>query len=352
MGNNCRLVNIFLFLLFRHNVFKRYCHYNKKMNQAMVEEINMLIRNFTDLNAIDFNSNDWLQLPPLAFDGTMHRPVCGIDKIKIFLSPEIIAPDAWKNWYGTRDIYNNRMLYAGRHGNNHHLIINQEFFDFRSNILQQICTAINYAALAGFVNLNMFGPVCVANFLRYAAHITEAEFYFDMRPSEIVVNENRASLSIHEAKEKQGLIRFTDDNHIPTSTFYSYDYNSWIGKDGKPNVVKSTVCFYDKLEKDRAVANQYTFEQLNAHKERYRLEYRLNKTNCAYLNFLNFDGTYNVVFNNYLNFLAVMHNRFIKLHNNLYFKLRKDNKYERIIKQAETINSVYFTNRNARLQQG
>ncbi|KAA6313546.1 hypothetical protein EZS27_035699, partial [termite gut metagenome] len=121
------------------------------------------------------------------------------------------------------------------------------------------------------------------------------EFYFDFMRSHLILS------NITNPKYK--------------TTRYSNNYN----KEGK-----SVIIAYDRIERLKYV-NQMNYDEISSIVYPMRFEFKLNRTNCEYLHPTNIFGNYNVIFNNYLIFLAKrwrMYNQqvaSIPLLNNLYY---------------------------------
>ena len=284
------------------------------------------------------------------------RPQSGIDKIKLLLNTNAITIkfiDAIKknNPY-TLFPRDNRICLEKR-GESYLLILNQEFFDFRQNILLQINMVILYLVYRGYLWRTSYSQQ--NNGLAYIVHVTEVEFYFDDERKNLWVIHNHAFHNIEEARKNDGFFSLTDENGTPTHTYYSCDYMP--ATDNK-NGIKSTICIYDKEQRDiativnqKGITREQIFEKIQNHKWKMRLEFRLSRDNCVYLNPQNLNGTYLQVLNRYLELLAILYNRFCR--EKVYVVINNNPKLKKVVKKADELKSVSrFTNKSGNLLKG
>ena len=295
--------------------------------------------------------------PAPEFDTTAPlRPQSGIDKIKLLLNTNTITTkfiDATKinNPY-TLFPRDNRICLEKR-GESYLLILNQEFFDFRQNILLQINMVILYLVYRGYLWRTSYSQQ--NNGLTYIVHVTEVEFYFDDERKNLWVKKNHAFHNIEEARKNDDFFSLTDENGNQTHTYYSCDYMP--ATDNK-NGVKSTICIYDKEQRDiativnqKGITREQILEQIHNHKWKIRMEFRLSRDNCVYLNLQNLNGTYLRVLNRYLELLAILYNRFCR--EKVYIEINNNPKLKKVVKKAEELKSVSrFTNKSGNLLKG
>ena len=295
--------------------------------------------------------------PAPEFDTTTSlRPQSGIDKIKLLLNQASITPKlkesmAVNNPYTI--IPGNNMVCLEQWGKHYLLILNQEYFNFSQNILSQINKAISDLILTGFL------VPCIGcfpgNFLPCIAHITELEFYFDNERKNLWVLQNHAFPSINQAKANNGFFFLTGENGNPTESYYSCDYTP--ATENK-SAIKSTICVYDKEQRDiatlvnqKGITRGQLLEQIRNHKWKVRLEFRLSRDNCNYLHPQNLNGTYLQVLNRYLELLALLYNRFCW--GNIYVEINKNTKLKKVVEQADKMKFISrFTNKSGNLLKG
>lgn len=278
------------------------------------------------------------------------RPQSGIDKIKVLPPQHLVNIQRFEAAVKTSNPYTllpgNNQICIEKAGGYYLVIINQEFFNFLCPMLAQIGAALFILMKHNFL---LFTEEAYWNPLVFIRHITEAEFYFDHRRYNCCVFPERAAFSIDEAKASEMLYRYSR-NGVPSNTYYSWDSDSHAGR-------KSTLTVYDKEQADLtsiwrgngiSVAEQR--QRIFLHPYKVRLEYRLNRNNCAFLHPYNFQGNYKTVLGRYKEFLAVMHNRYFS--KNIFYKERTNNDYDRVVRCAKNANQLRFTNSNGRLLNG
>lgn len=287
------------------------------------------------------------------------RPQSGIDKIKLLLTGNYVSPDFLQalkinNPY-TLEPGNNEICLEKR-GSYYLLILNQEFFDFNQNILQQINSAIIL-----LINSKLLIPTQHSesgNGLPYIEHISEVEFYFDNRNQDLWVIRSHVSPSIDIAKQQNFFFQFVNNGN-QTNTFYSSDY---IPATNTRSAVPSRITIYDKEQRDLATIVRrkgITLEEqkqaiLN-HPWKTRLEFRFSRENFKYLNLQNFNGTYSQILNRYTECLAVFYNSYCKCfydesRSNIFYTNGTNKALDKIIRYAKQNRNIErFTNNNGML---
>ena len=148
--------------------------------------------------------------------------------------------------------------------------------------------------------------------------VQEFEVAFDLKPSHIQVNE--------EAVKNGNLIRYINQQTgEPTETYYTEDYN--------PGKRKSTGIIYNKAEKNKH-DKKGKEEQNTPYKT--RIEFRLCRNNCEYLNLDNFnsDSSIDDVIKQYTPLLAIKYHNFFE--GNIDLHVPKSYKHlKRIVKEAK-----------------
>ncbi len=275
----------------------------------------MLIKNFTN---------------QAKHDSIQNRGQFGIDKIKLCLNPNFLNRSIIDNIKWHYDSKERNQLHSLAFNNNlilerartyYFLIINQEFFNHNlpspfNNILFQVWLALQCLAHEGIITSEVF----YTGYLPCIHHITEIEFYFSLKPHYAAVKEERSFNSLEAAKEEEGLYQYNG-----TETFYSYNGNS----------ERSSVCFYNKREKDYH-DNHYSRDEIDSYHFPYRLEFRLRGNDVSDIALLN--APLNTVFTSFLPTLAFLHNKFIK--NNMDINIPLRNKYNRILEKSDEVTSV------------
>lgn len=257
-------------------------------------------------------------------DSIENRGTFGIDKIKIFLNQSLLYHSHLRatQWHDDslsrtkiHTLCKNKFIMIERVSCFYLLIINQEFFNNSceapyNHILIQILIALHMVALEGFIpvqpNLQLYLPFIV--------HITELEIYFSLKKKHFSVIKEQSFDSIDKAKENKGLFQYKG-----TETYYSYN-----------GYEKSSVCLYNKREKDENDDNQYKRPDVINNPFPYRLEYRLRGKDVENICLLN--APLITVFTNYLPVISRLHNLYVK--NNMTFDIPKKGKYQRVIKKS------------------
>lgn len=287
------------------------------------------------------------------------RPQFGIDKIKLLLKGNYVSPDfmqAIKNNNPFTLEPGNNSICIEKRGSYYLLILNQEFFDFYQNILQQI-----NAAILLLVNCRLLIPTSdseTGNGLPYIEHISEVEFYFDNRNQDLWVIRSHASPNIDVAKQNNYFFQFVNNGN-QTNTFYSSDY---IPATSTRSAVPSRITVYDKEQRDlttivrrKGITLDEQKQAILNHPWKTRLEFRLSRENCKYLNLQNFNGTYSQILSRYTECLAVFYNSCCECYygesrSNIYYTKGANTALDKIIHYAvHNRNIERFTNNNGML---
>ncbi|GAB1482882.1 hypothetical protein MASR2M78_16980 [Treponema sp.] len=201
------------------------------------------------------------------------RCIEGIDKIKIVLNPLFINP----NKRNIKHIDPHNRLTLHRAGWFTALAIHAEYFnmviDYKMNIALAIYDLIKNEIISFPDNMYTLSFI-YKNLDWFVLFVQELEFFFDFRPEDIVIDEDELNPNI-DGEGKQ-LIKYR-------STFYSNDYRS-----GKRHSILKIYDRETKLKQDRSMKSQ----DISSHPYKSRLEFRLCRNNCEYLNIDDLEGTY------------------------------------------------------------
>ncbi len=300
----------------------------------------MLIRNYSNPNFIN--------IQPI-------RPQSGIDKIKILINQSLIT----EKYIEAVKINNPYTLYPGnnsicleKRGRYYLVILNQEYFNFKMDILAQINNAMVILVQNGF--LLMTPEAMTGNALAYIVHITEIEFYFDNERKHLWVPSTKSSVNLDEAKEQWLFFQYCTEGN-QTSTYYSNDYMPTT-----PNkaAIPSTITIYDKELRDlstivlkKGQTRDLAESMIRNHPWKTRLEFRLSRDNCSYLALQNLNGSYAQVLRRYKELLAVLYNRYC--YNIIIYDRGYNRELDHIIDKAKKIrNIIRFTNSEKKLFEG
>lgn len=280
------------------------------------------------------------------------RPQSGIDKIKLLLNRDFITP-AFQEAVKINNPYTvypgNNMFCLEKRGNYFLIIINQEALNFDLDILVQVNQIILDLVNNGFL---MQTPASLlGNGLGYIIHLSEIEFYFDNNKKHFWVLTNKCTSNLDQAKENWLFFRYSKDGEI-TDTFYSNDY---IPATSNKAATPSQVSIYDKELRDlntivnkKGITHAEQESIIKSHPYKTRLEFRLSRDNCQFLNIQNIQGTYSQVLGKYKELLAVLYNRYC--FGNVFYDMRTNPSLDRIVKKANDIsNIIRFTNIDGKL---
>lgn len=280
------------------------------------------------------------------------RPQSGIDKIKLLLNSNFITP-AFQEVVKINNPYTvypgNNKICIEKRGIHFLVIINQEALNFDFDILVQVNQIILDLVNSGF--LVQTPASLLGNGLEYIIHLSEIEFYFDNNKKHFWVLMNKCTSNLDQAKEKWLFFRYSKDGEI-TDTFYSNDY---IPATSNKAATPSQVSIYDKELRDlTSIVNKKGITRaeqesiIKNHPYKTRLEFRLSRDNCQFLNIQNIQGTYSQVLGKYKELLAVLYNRYCL--GNVFYDMRTNPSLDRIVKKANDIsNIIRFTNIDGKL---
>ena len=146
--------------------------------------------------------------------------------------------------------------------------------------------------------------------------VQELEISFDLKPSHIQVKE--------EAVKNGNMVQYVNQQTgVPTDTYYTDDYN--LGKR------KSTCIIYDKAEKNKH--DRKSKEEQNT-PYKTRIEFRLCRNNCEYLNLDNLDGTNDEVIKRYTPLLGTKYKKHLEDNIELHVPKKYKN-LKKIVKEAD-----------------
>jgi hypothetical protein len=245
----------------------------------------------------------------------MLRQIEGIDKIKVVLSPVFLNPDSRKKHIDPRN-----KLTLHRAGAFLALSIHAEFYnpmiDFQQNLTLAIYQLIKTKVIL-FPDTIYTVPFIYKNISWFILYIQEIEFYFDFKYTNIIYDRD-------ESDEDSGFINYK-------GTFYTSDYRG--------NKRKSIGIIYDKSVKDKK-DNRISHKDIDSHHYPMRVEFRLHRNNCHYINLLNFMGTYFDIIKRFIPYLAVLYNVYFR---NLISTSGKSNKQFNKIKIKSENGRVRYT---------
>ena len=247
----------------------------------------------------------------------------GIDKVKLILNPLFLA----KNfvWHIRPD----NALTIHRAGIFTFLAIHAEyfnpFFDYRIQIARAIFELIQNKVILFPMDFPVFTFMFILqNFDFFVLGISQVEFYYDFPKNKVFIDE--------DAVKNEVIIQYKDKEGNPTDTFYSPDNDKG----------KSTFCIYNrhnKLIKD----NKTKHIEIEKSGIENRIEARLGRENCSYLDINNFTGTFDEIYKRFLPFLSVMYYKF--LFNNITVKGKTNTHFTRLTRNAKK-GKVQYLNRN------
>jgi hypothetical protein len=251
-------------------------------------------------------------------------PIEGIDKIKVLLHPVWYHSDMWNYTQPEKtkcriDPKNQMTLHQA--GMFISLAIHAEFFDpmedYYTSVVRAVYKLIEKKIIT-FPNWPPFTQMFVLNNLNwFVVGVQEAEFYFNIRPKNIVVTE--------DAVETGSLTDFK-------GSLYTTDHHKGKNKRDSVGII------YDKEAKDRK-DNHIKHKTLEQYPYKTRLEFRLATRSCQYLNLENFKGIYHDIIKRWTPYLAI---QFAKWFGGCVEINGRDNKrLKRIVKKAESCGTRY-----------
>lgn len=249
----------------------------------------------------------------------------GIDKIKFILNPFFL------NNHIPHHIRADNALTIHRAGIYIFLAIHAEYcnpcFDYQITIAQALFELMQRKVINFPTDYPVFTFLFVLQHFDYfVLGVSQIEFYFDFPKNKVSIDP--------DAIENGDVIQFANKDGTPTDTFYSNDYI--------PGKCDSSWIVYNKrlkhIHDNRIKRNK--IENMNVED---RIEGRLNRENCSYLDIHNLAGTYEDIFKKFLPFLAVSF--YVHLFPFTTVKGRSNTHYGRLVRKAREGKRQYF-NRN------
>jgi len=237
----------------------------------------------------------------------------GIDKIKVLLNPLLLNEKQIKNIRPDNSLTLHKTKIFTL------LAIHAEYFNFFFDYRTQIAKAIYELIEKKIIDFPNEYPVLTFMFIQqyieyFIIHVSQVEFYFDFPKGKVFIEQ--------DAVDNGDIKQYKDDDGNLTDTFYTKDNPK--GKD--------TFCIYNrrgKLIKDNQIKHS---EIENFYVER-RIEARLDRENCSFLDINNFSGTYEDIFKRFKPFLAVLF--YNKLFNHIEVKGKSNINYNRLVREAK-----------------
>ena len=233
-------------------------------------------------------------------------PKSGIDMIRLYLSPMFFNIALYKG-NPFPDPYNRLTIH--RRGKFYTLEIHIEYMDLNEDMHLTIAKAIDYLIYKGYITFPKTDGLI--NFIKnnldwFIIGVNECEFYFNLLPEKVIVNE--------KSVENNDLIQYNLYGKGQYS-YYSNDYKSKRKKKRSEMATRiivrhSRVHLYDKHEKDLH-DNRISHAILEENPYRIRLEFKLFHDNCPYLSLDNFKGNYNEILNRFSTYLGVVYNNYV-----------------------------------------
>ena len=152
-----------------------------------------------------------------------------------------------------------------------------------TEIILSNCKSIKKHLNRIFDNTPLHEYCLILNYEIFIISMIGIEIYIDCAYDAITVQPEASFSTINEAKSEEGLYCYRYGNKN-TKTFYSYNYD-------KKRSVVSSICLYDKREKD-IHDNHFTRDSILKHKYPYRLEFRISISNSDRLHLDNLQGRY------------------------------------------------------------
>ena len=269
----------------------------------------------------------------------MNRVRMGIDRISVALNPFYIKKDIKFNKKGIHSIDSFNYVNLIKHGNYFiELQINQEAFepnlDYKCQVIFYLLELLRKGYFI-FDNTPLHEYCLILNYEIFIISMIGIEIYIDCAYDAITVQPEASFSTINEAKSEEGLYCYRYGNKN-TKTFYSYNYD-------KKRSVVSSICLYDKREKD-IHDNHFTRDSILKHKYPYRLEFRISISNSDRLHLDNLRGTARQIFNRYSKYLAFLFYKY--LIRNVEVKKDKNPELAKIVGMANNLTHyVRFTSR-------
>jgi len=221
----------------------------------------------------------------------MKFSVSGIDKIKVILNPFFL------NKTIPRDIRPDNALTIHHFGIYTYLEIHAEYFIPNLDYKLQISKAIYELIMKKVILFPMNNPVLtmwfvINNLNCFILGVSQVEIYFDFPLGKVIVSQDVIDNNvIKQYKTKDG---------TPTETYYSSD-NSHD---------RNIFCIYNKQEK-LIHDNRTKYKDIEDSKIGYRIEARLSRENCFFMDLDNLRGTYDEIFKRFLPLLSILYFRYL-----------------------------------------
>ena len=215
----------------------------------------------------------------------------GIDKIKVILNPFFL------NKTISRNIRPDNALTLHKYGIYTYLGIHAEYFNPLLDYKLQISKAIYDLIEKKIILFPMNNPAltmwfAINNLNCFILGISQVEIYFDFPLGKVMINQ--------DAIENGIIKQYKTLDGIPTETYYSSDNSQ----------DRNIFCIYNKREK-LIHDNRTKHKDINESKIGYRIEARLSRENCFFMDIDNLRGTYDEIFKRFLPFLSVLYFRYL-----------------------------------------
>jgi hypothetical protein len=224
----------------------------------------------------------------------------GIDKVAVYLNPCFIDKESYTKFFDPRNYvtaFHYKQIYI--------LYIEAEALDpyrsYTDQIVDYVLLFLDRNLLATyFCNNLLLASQWIKQYNQFLFSICEMEFYFDFKPEEVEIFEDNSFIKIKSNKN--------DDNEV--ITYYSNDYKN-VKSGNKMKKRKSTLIIYDRkacLKKRKRIKHEIIDNMTHSK----RLEIRYTSNNFSYLNFNNLNGTYDDIFNRYLQYLSIAFCKYVQ----------------------------------------
>ena len=245
-----------------------------------------------------------------------------IDKVKLLLNPIFLNKDR------AQHIRADNALTLHNAGNFTFLAVHAEYFNPYFDYKTQIAKAIFELIEKKVINFPMDNPIftfmfVLQNMEYFILGVSQVEFFFDFPFGKVSV--------APAAIENGDIIQYKDKSGNLCETYYTNDYEK-----GK---TKSSFCIYNKyikLIKDRHISHK-AIEKMNVE---YRIEARLTRGNCQYLDLVNLTGTFEDIFKRFKPLLAVLY--YTRLYGCVEVTGKSNTYFSRLIRQVEKERVKYF----------
>ena len=246
----------------------------------------------------------------------------GIDKIKLILNPLFLSNNI------PEYIRADNKLTIHRAGDLTLLSIHAEYFNPVNDFYLQIAFAIYELIEKKVFNLTIYNPalalMCISqNMYAFILGVSQVEFCFDFPKGKVRINK--------EAVENGDIIQYKNNDGNPTETYYTNDYEA--------DKRKSSFCVYNKREKLKH-DNQNKQDTIDDMNVETRIEARLGRDNCPYLDIDNLHGSYEDIFKQFQPFLGVLYYNY--LFGNVDVKGKGNTHFTRLVRSARKGKTKYY----------